>query len=507
MSIGESIQHPVTAIHPSTFIMSEYEAVIGLEVHVQLKTKSKMFTDAPYSYGEEPNSLTNAVVLGMPGTLPVLNKEAIEKSIKVGLMLGCKIPKVSKWDRKHYFYPDMPKNYQISQYDQPLCDGGSVEIEMLSASRNIMGEHRNVALTRIHLEEDVGKLTHTGDFSWVDYNRAGAPLIEIVTEPDIFSPDEASAFLTALRNNLVFAGFSDCDMEKGQMRCDANVSIRPVGSDTLGTKVELKNLNSISGVKNGLQYEIERQTREVKAGHTITQETRRWDADQNMTYVMRTKEEAHDYRYFPDPDLMPVRISDEWKMELAKELPEIPFDRQRRYMDQFDLPYTITSVICPNRELVECFESAVAIHDNPKGIANIIANDLLRELSSASFEDQKQTLADLPITPKHIAELVQLVDGNVISNQIAKEIFPEMVKTGSMPSEIVEKKGMKQSSDTGEIEAICRDVIDANPKPVSQFKEGNEKAINALKGQVMKATQGKANPKIVDKTLREILSE
>ena len=487
--------------------MSEYEAVIGLEVHVQLKTKSKMFTDAPYYYGAEPNSLTNPVVLGMPGTLPVLNKEAIEKTIQVGLMLGCEIPPVSKWDRKHYFYPDMPKNYQISQYDQPLCLGGSVEIEMLSASRNVMGDHRNVALTRIHLEEDVGKLTHIGDSSWVDYNRAGAPLIEIVTEPDIFSPDEAFAFLTALRNNLTFAGMSDCDMEKGQMRCDANVSIRPKGSDTLGTKVELKNLNSISGVKNGLQYEIERQIREVEAGHTITQETRRWDADQNMTYVMRTKEEAHDYRYFPDPDLMPVRIPESWKKELSKVLPEMPFDRQRRYMEKLDLPYTVTSVICPNRQLVEFFEATLAIHPNAKAIANLIANDLLRELSSASSEDQKVEISDLPVTPAHIAELVQLVDSNVISSQIAKEIFPEVIQKGTMPKELVEKQGLKQSSDTGAIEAICRDVIDANPKPAAQFREGNEKAINALKGQVMKATQGKANPKLVDEILRNILGE
>lgn len=487
--------------------MNEYEAVIGLEVHVQLKTASKMFTDAPYYYGAEPNSLTNAVVMGMPGTLPVLNKEAIEKTIQVGLMLGCEIPKVSKWDRKHYYYPDMPKNYQISQYDQPLCLGGEVEIEMLGASRNVMGDHRKVALTRIHLEEDVGKLTHIGDSSLVDYNRAGAPLIEIVTEPDLFSPDEAFAFLTALRNNLQFAGMSDCDMEKGQLRCDANVSIRPKGSNTLGTKVELKNLNSISGVKNGLKYEIERQIREVEEGKIITQETRRWDADQNITYVMRTKEEAHDYRYFPDPDLMPVRISEEWKQQLGSTLPEMPFDRQRRYMSELDLPYTVTSVICPNRELAEFFEAAIAIHPNPKGIANMIVNDLLRELSSASNEENKVEIKDLPITPAHIAELVDQIDQDVISSQIAKEIFPEMIQSGEMPKAIIEKKGLKQSSDTSAIEAVCADVIDANPKAVEEFKAGKDQAINALKGRVMKATQGKANPKLVDKILREMLAE
>jgi aspartyl-tRNA(Asn)/glutamyl-tRNA(Gln) amidotransferase subunit B len=487
--------------------MSEYEAVIGLEVHVQLKTESKMFTDAPYHYGAEPNSLTNPVVMGMPGTLPVLNKKAIEKTIQVGLMLGCEIPAVSKWDRKHYFYPDMPKNYQISQYDQPLCIGGSVEIEMLGASRNVMGEHRHVALTRIHLEEDVGKLTHTGNSSLVDYNRAGAPLIEIVTEPDLFSPDEAYAFLTALKNNLQFAGMSDCDMEKGQLRCDANVSIRTKGSSTLGTKVELKNLNSISGVKNGLRYETERQIREVQEGRVITQETRRWDADQNITYIMRTKEEAHDYRYFPDPDLMPVRISNEWKQRLGSTLPEMPFDRQRRYMDQWDLPYTITSVICPNRELAEFFEAAVAIHNNPTGIANIIVNDLLRELSTASTEDNRVELHNLPITPAHVAELVQQVDEDIISNQMAKELFPEMIQSGEMPKTIIEKKGLRQSSDTSEIEAICADVIDANPKAVEEFKAGKDQAINALKGRVMKATQGKANPKLVDQIIRDMLAD
>jgi aspartyl-tRNA(Asn)/glutamyl-tRNA(Gln) amidotransferase subunit B len=485
--------------------MSEYEAVIGLEVHVQLKTKSKMFTDAPYYYGAEPNALTNPVVLGMPGTLPVLNREAIAKTIQVGLMLNCKIPEVSKWDRKHYFYPDMPKNYQISQYDQPLCEGGEVEIEILGASRATMGAHRNVALTRIHLEEDVGKLTHVGDVSLVDYNRAGAPLIEIVTEPDMFSPEEAFAFLTALRNTLVYSGMSDCDMEKGQMRCDANVSVRPVGSDQLGTKVELKNLNSISGVKNGIAYEIKRQSKVLSEGGTIYQETRRWDADQNVTSVMRTKEEAHDYRYFPDPDLMPVRISEEWKAELASSLPELPFDRQRRYMEELELPYTITSVLCPNKELVEFFEAALKIHSSPKAIANLVVNDLLRELSNAGDEAHKATFADLNIRPDHIAELVKLVEKGTLSNQIAKELIPEMISSGKMPGDLVKEKGLEQSSDTDLIDKLCREAIDANPKAVKQYKEGKLQAINAIKGYVMKATKGKANPGIVDQTVRSLI--
>jgi aspartyl-tRNA(Asn)/glutamyl-tRNA(Gln) amidotransferase subunit B len=487
--------------------MISYEAVIGLEVHVQLKTVSKMFTDAPYHYGAEPNSLTNPVVLGMPGTLPVLNREAIAKTIQVGLMFGCAIPPVSKWDRKHYYYPDMPKNYQISQYDQPVCLGGEVEIELEGPSRNVMGAHRKVALTRIHLEEDVGKLTHVGEVSLVDYNRAGAPLIEIVTEPDLHNPEEAFAFLTALRSYLQFAGISDCDMEKGQMRCDANVSVRPVGNTTLGTKVELKNLNSISGVRNGLKYEIDRQIQECIAGKRISQETRRWDAEHNMTYLMRSKEEAHDYRYFPDPDLMPVRISEEWKQKLNASLPELPFDRQRRYQEAHELPFTLTSVICHSRQLVDWFEAAITIHPNPKAIANLIANDLLRELGEASTASRSMQLDDLVITPAHLAELVQQVDSGVISSQIAKELFPEIVRSGVSPAALIASRGLRQSSDTHEIEAICRDVMDANPKAIAEFRSGKEQAINALKGQVMKATQGKANPKLVDEILRRLIAE
>jgi len=487
-----------------------YDAVIGLEVHVQLGTESKMFTDAPYYFGASPNELTNPVVMGMPGTLPVLNKRAIEKTIQVGLMLGCEIPDVSKWDRKHYYYPDMPKNYQISQYDQPLCLGGSVEIEMDGPSRNVMGEHRRVSLTRIHLEEDVGKLTHVADGSLVDYNRAGAPLIEIVTEPDLFSPEEAFAFLTSLRNTLQNAGISDCDMEKGQMRCDANVSVKPVGTTKLGTKVELKNLNSISGVRNGLRYEIERQIRELKSGASIVQQTRRWDAEAGVTSLMRTKEEAQDYRYFPDPDLMPVRISEEWKSQLAEGLPELPFDRQRRYMADYSLPYTVTSVLCTNRGLSSFFEEAIRHHNNPLAIANLIANDLLRELGVASAgsesgEGERRSLDSLGISAGGVAELVAMVDKGVLSNQMAKEVLSGMIETGQSAETVAEAKGLRQSSDTGEIEAICRQAVDENPKAVQEFLAGNEKSINAIKGRVMKATQGKANPAVVDQVLRKLL--
>ena len=485
----------------------EYEAVIGLEVHVQLKTQSKMFTRARCAYGEAPNTLTNPVVMALPGALPVMNKEAIRKTVQVGLMLGCEIAQSCKWDRKNYFYPDSPKNYQISQYDQPICDGGFVEIEMPGPSRNVMGEHRKVKLTRIHLEEDVGKLTHYDGESLVDYNRAGRPLIEIVSEPDLFSADEAFAYLTSLRTHLLYLGVSDCDMEKGQLRCDANISVRPKGQKELGVKVEIKNLNSISGVRNGITYEIKRQIALCQKGEgaSIVQETRSWDADKGITFSMRSKEMAHDYRYFPDPDLMPVRVSEEIKKTLADALPERPFAKQERFMKEYNLPYTITSVLCPDKALSDYFENAVKAHNNPKAIANFIANDLLRELSNAGC-DMAHPLEGCKIQPEALAELAKLVDEGVISKQIAQDVLVIMFETGDAPEKIVEEKGLKQSSDTGELESICSEVIANNPKPVQEFKDGKDTAINALKGQVMKATKGKANPKMVDDILRKLLS-
>jgi aspartyl-tRNA(Asn)/glutamyl-tRNA(Gln) amidotransferase subunit B len=478
----------------------KFEAVIGLEVHVQLRTASKMFTRVAAGYGEPENTLVDPVVLALPGALPVMNKEALDKIITAGLILGCDIAPVCKWDRKNYFYPDSPKNYQISQYDQPICAGGAVEIELPGPSRNVMGEHKRIPLTRIHLEEDVGKLNHGATDSLVDYNRAGTPLMEIVTEPALRSADEAFAFLTSLRIALVQGGISDCDMEKGQMRCDANISIRPVGETRLGTKVELKNLNSISFVRDGIAHEIRRQVAVVEAGGTIVQETRDYDGQTGASQSLRSKEMAHDYRYFPDPDLMPVKVDEAWKARLRATVPEHHFDRQRRFLADYQLPYTLTSVLVPDRELADFFEATAKLGAAPQAAANWIANDLLRELGAGQV-----ALADAKVRPAHIAGLVRLAESGVISSSIAREVFAAMFQTGEMPEVIVERQGLRQSSDTGELEKWVAAAIAADPKAAAQFKAGNEKALNALKGAVMKASRGKANPQLVDQIVRRQL--
>jgi aspartyl-tRNA(Asn)/glutamyl-tRNA(Gln) amidotransferase subunit B len=480
----------------------KFEAVIGLEVHVQIKTKSKMFARVAAGYGQPENTLTDPVVLALPGVLPVMNKVALDKTIKAGLLLGCEIAKVCKWDRKNYFYPDSPKNYQLSQYDQPLCLGGSVEIELSGPSRNVMGEHKSIPLTRIHLEEDVGKLNHFAHESLVDYNRAGTPLMEIVSEPAIHSAEEAFAYLTSLKQIMVYGGISDCDMEKGQMRCDANISIRPEGSTKLGTKVELKNLNSISFVRDGIAHEIARQTAVVEAGGTIVQETRDFDGMTGASQSLRTKEDAHDYRYFPDPDLMPVHVDEEWKSRIKAECPELPFEKQRRFYEQYQVPYTITSVLVPDRELCDYFEEAAKqAPGKAQAVGNWIVNDLLREVGSSGC-----TLAQSKIRPSHIASLVKLIDSGVLTNQSAKEVFVDMAAMGEEPQSIVERKGLKAETNLGELETWCRDSIAANPKALADFKGGKDSAINGFKGPVMKASKGKANPKLVDETLRRLLA-
>jgi aspartyl-tRNA(Asn)/glutamyl-tRNA(Gln) amidotransferase subunit B len=481
-----------------------YEAVIGLEVHVQIKTHSKVFTRVGAGYGHEPNTLTDPVVLALPGTLPVMNKAALDAIIKAGLLLGCEIAPVCKWDRKQYFYPDSPKNYQISQYDQPICIGGSVEIELPGAARNIMGEHKKIPLTRIHLEEDVGKLNHHAADSLVDYNRAGTPLMEIVSDPAMHTAEEAYAYLTSIRHTMIYGGISDCDMEKGQLRCDANISIRPVGETKLGTKVELKNLNSISFVRDGIAHEIKRQLAVVAAGGKLIQETRDYDGQTGTSQSLRSKEMAHDYRYFPDPDLMPVQVDAAWKEQLRAECPELPFDKQRRFLRDYQVPYTITSVLIPERELSDFFEASAKLAGpgRAQAVGNWIANDFLRELSAA-----KLPLGAAKITPASLAELVGLVDAGTLLNAAAKEVFAAMFATGEAPAAVVARLGLAAApSDAGELETWCRDSIAANPKALAEFKAGKESAINAFKGPVMKAGKGKANPKLVDETLRRLLA-
>ncbi|MDR2429438.1 MAG: Asp-tRNA(Asn)/Glu-tRNA(Gln) amidotransferase subunit GatB [Puniceicoccales bacterium] len=497
-----------------------YETVIGLEIHVQLRTRGKVFAPAPYLYGGAlpddaapqdiaPNTLIDPVVLALPGALPVLNTAALEQAIRFGLLVNATIPGHSNWDRKNYYYPDSPKNYQLTQKDHPVTQGGEVEIELPGPARNIMGEHKTIRLNHAHLEEDVGKLTHTGATSQVDYNRAGAPLLEIVTEPDLRTPDEAVALLHSLRHLLNTAGISDCDMEKGQMRCDANVSVRPTGQRHLNTRTEMKNLNSISGVKNAIEYEARRQIREIQAGRPIPQETRGWNAETARTYSLRGKEDAHDYRYFPDPDLMPVKIDNATTARLRATLPERPYDRQRRYMSApqdggYALPYTLTSVLVANLPLCAYLETAIATHPrNPQGVANLIANDFLGALAAANA-----TFDPARIPPAHLGTLVRHADAGTLSKQQAREVFQEMFTTGKSPDTIIEEKGLSQSNDTGEIEKIILEIL-AQPtsaKPITEYKAGNEKALNSLKGPIMKASRGKANPRIVDEIIRRLLA-
>jgi aspartyl-tRNA(Asn)/glutamyl-tRNA(Gln) amidotransferase subunit B len=478
---------------------TEYSVTIGLEVHAQLKTKSKMFCGCKVEYGAEPNTLTCPTCLGLPGALPVMNGEALRLTARAGLMLGCNIPEVCKFDRKNYYYPDMPKNYQISQYDQPLCLGGGVPLHETAypkdAQKTIATPGKTIRLTRIHLEEDVAKSFHLETASGIDFNRAGTPLMEIVSEADIASPEEAFAYLTALRQILVYGDISDADMEKGQMRCDVNVSVRPVGQKEYGTKIELKNLNSISGVRRALAFEIERQIAFVKAGGKLDQETRRWDDDRGETTLMRIKESAHDYRYFPDPDLLPVRTAK--LVESAKVgMPELPQAKRERFVADFGISDYDAAVLADDAALADYFELAAKGSPKPKSVANWIINDLLSALSAASLD-----LPECPIQAPYIGELTALIEGGTISGRQGKEVFAEMMVSGKQPAVIVEEKGLKQVSDSGAIEAFCDEVIAANPASVADFKSGKEAALNFLKGQVMKLSKGKANPAVAGEIL------
>jgi aspartyl-tRNA(Asn)/glutamyl-tRNA(Gln) amidotransferase subunit B len=483
----------------------KYIPTIGLEVHVQLKTRSKMFCPCPVEFGAEPNSHTCPTCLGLPGALPVMNREAVHMTILTGLMLDCDIGPLSKFDRKNYFYPDMPKNYQISQYDLPFCLKGSVPLHDLAypkdAQKSIATPDKEVHLVRIHLEEDVARSFHFENFTGIDFNRAGTPLMEIVTRPEINSPEEAFAFLTALKQILIYGAVSDADMEKGQLRCDCNVSIRAQSQPELGAKIEIKNMNSISGVRRALTYEIARQIETLEAGETLEQETRGWNDARSETFLMRTKESAHDYRYFPDPDLVPVK-SEALLAEVRARVPELPKAKRARFVKQYSVSDYDAGVLANDLDLARYFETAAKNARKPKSLANWILNDLQSALSA-----NDRMIGDCPIAPEALNELVNLIETGKISNTQGKEVFAEMFATRKNAAAIVQEKGIEQLSDTSAIEALCDQAIAANPKPVADFKGGNAAPLNFLKGQVMKLSQGKANPAVVGEILERKLKD
>jgi aspartyl-tRNA(Asn)/glutamyl-tRNA(Gln) amidotransferase subunit B len=471
----------------------EYEAVIGLETHVQLKTKSKMWCGCANEFGAPANTHVCPVCLGLPGVLPVANKEALRLTTLTGLLLNCAIPSYAKFDRKNYFYPDMPKNYQITQYDKPSTANGYVDFEC-------GGGISRVHITRAHLEEDVGKNFHFERQSGVDFNRAGVPLMEIVSEPDITSADMAYEYLNALKDILVYGGISDCDMEKGMVRCDVNVSVRPKGEMALGAKIEIKNMNSFSGVRKALEYEIPRQIDVLKKGGKLIQSTRRWDDVTGITEEMRTKEHAHDYRYFPDPDLMPFEPTKEWLKTVSDSVVELPLARKQRFMRDYQLPASDAQTFVWDMPLGNYFEGIAKQAKNPKAVANWVINNLRAKMS-----ESHSSLAELKFKPDALIELVGLMENKTISGSTAQQVFAEMFETGKAPASIVQEKGLAQVSDTAAIEAFCDRVIAANPGPVADFKAGKAAALNFLKGQVMKLSKGKANPALVGEIMEKKL--
>lgn len=477
-----------------------YITTIGLEVHVQLKTRSKMFCACPVEFGADPNTHTCPTCLGLPGALPVMNHEAVRMTVLTGLMLGCDIAPLSRFDRKNYFYPDMPKNYQISQYDMPFCSNGSVPLHDLAypkdAQKNITASGKEVHLVRIHLEEDVAKSFHFENSTGIDFNRAGTPLMEIVTQPEIVSPEEAFAFLTSLKQILIYGAVSDADMEKGQLRCDCNISVRPESQTELGAKIEIKNMNSISGVRRALAFEVQRQVEALAHGQKLQQETRGWDDARGQTFLLRTKESAHDYRYFPDPDLVPVK-SETLLEDVRGRVPELPTAKRTRFVEQYEVSKYDAGVLANDLDLARYFETAARGAKKPKSVANWIINDLQSALGHAGT-----TINDCPISPAALDELVSLIESGKISGTQGKEVFAEMFARGKGAAAIVQEKGIEQLSDTGEIETLCDEVIAANPRPVADFKDGNAASLNFLKGRVMKLSNGKANPQLVGEILK-----
>ncbi len=471
----------------------EYEAVIGLETHVQLKTRSKMWCGCVNEFGAPPNTNVCPVCLGMPGVLPVANDEALRLTVLTGLLLNCTIPPYAKFDRKNYFYPDVPKNYQVTQYDKPSTSNGWLDFEFA-------GGVSRVRITRAHLEEDVGKNSHFERGSGVDFNRAGVPLLEIVSEPDIRSADMAYEYLNALKEVLVYGGVSDCDMEKGMVRCDVNVSVRPKGAQELGAKIEIKNMNSFSGVRRALEYEIPRQIGVLSSGGTLHQSTRRWDDETGITQEMRTKEHAHDYRYFPEPDLMPFEPTAAWLEEVSRRVVELPFARKRRFMEHYQLPASDAQAFVWDAPLGDYFEKAARDSKNPKGVANWVINGLRGALAAS-----QSSLDQVQFAPGALGELVELVDSGKISSKIAQDVFSEMFATGEGPLAVVQRKGLAQVSDAAAIEQFCDQAIAANPGPAADYKAGKAAALNFLKGQVMKLSKGKANPALAGEILEKKL--
>lgn len=474
----------------------QYEAVIGLEVHAQLLTESKIFCSCSTQFGAEPNTQVCPICLGMPGVLPVLNRKAVEYTIKTGLAMNCKIARISRFARKNYFYPDLPKGYQISQYELPLCEDGYLEIL-------VDGVTKKIRIKRIHLEEDAGKNIHDpSGYSFVDFNRTGVPLMEIVSEPDIRTPKEAALYMKKLRAILRYLGVCDGNLEQGSLRCDANVSIRPVGSTEFGVKTEIKNINSFRFVEKALEYEIKRQIKLVERGEKIIQETRLWDAQTGTTQSMRSKEEAHDYRYFPEPDLVPVYVSEEWIEKLKKELPELPNQKIDRYLREFELPLYDSEILTEEKELADFFEETVKAGVKPKDAANWIMVELLRILN-----EEGKSINECTLKPAQLAELIKLVDKGIINRNTAKDVFDEMFKTGKSAESIVNERGLTQISDDSIIEEKIREVMKNFPKEVERFRNGEDKLIGFFVGQVMKATKGKANPKLVNELIIKVLKE
>jgi aspartyl-tRNA(Asn)/glutamyl-tRNA(Gln) amidotransferase subunit B len=474
----------------------KYEAVIGLEVHAQMLTDSKMFCGCSTRFGSEPNTQTCPVCIGMPGVLPVMNRRALEFAIRTGLAMNCKISAYSRFARKNYFYPDLPKGYQISQYELPICEGGYVEII-------IDGKVRRIGITRIHMEEDAGKNIHEGGgpYSFVDLNRAGVPLMEIVSEPDIRTPKEAAEYMKKLRTILRYLGVCDGNMEQGSLRCDANVSVRPVGEKEFGVKTELKNINSFKFVEKALDYEIKRQIKILEEGGKVIQETRLWDSTAGITQSMRTKEEAHDYRYFPEPDLVPIVVEQDWIDSIKMSLPELPDDKRARFISEYGLPEYDADFLTSEKNVADWYEKAVKAGGKPKAVSNWIMVELMKLLN-----EENKSIDECLIKPEKLAEMLKFIDDGVISGKIAKAVFEEMYKSGKDAVEIIKERGLIQISDEGMLIGIIEDIISKNPKEVERYRSGEEKLFGFFVGQVMKATKGKANPNVVNDLLKKRLS-